>query len=147
MGGKKETFEKHFTVYSLRMMSMAKGGCPLQLGSIVRLDPLFMLAAVDGFTRYKCNFQLSLSSAYIHLWYAPRIFSAKVQKTVLRVSTHKYLRPSIQTLEISGPASSRHWMVESILGWKEKVRGDGNYVLRKNEASLPLTRHPDMTAM
>lgn len=37
-------------LYSLRMMSMATGGSPVQLGSVVRFDPLFMLAAVDGLT-------------------------------------------------------------------------------------------------
>lgn len=35
---------KNSKMYSLRMMSMARGGWFVQLGSIERLDPLFMLA-------------------------------------------------------------------------------------------------------
>ncbi len=48
-GGQDAPLTARSVVYSLRMMSMARGGLSRQLGSIVRLDPLFMLAAVGWF--------------------------------------------------------------------------------------------------
>lgn len=42
--------------YSPRMMSMARGGLSVQLGSILRLDPLFMLTAVLGFSQQTSSY-------------------------------------------------------------------------------------------
>lgn len=44
------------TAYSLRMMSIARGGLSVQLGSTVRFDPLFMLAAdLHSYLSWPCS--------------------------------------------------------------------------------------------
>lgn len=79
-------------VYSLRMMSMARGGKLLQLGSIVWLVPLFILTEF-----HKCNFKLSLSSCLQPRMLGKKMLglpSPKTQKSVIKLSTEGYLAPA-----------------------------------------------------
>lgn len=96
-------------VYSLRMMSMARGGGFMQLGSMVLLDPLSMVAAVGGFIfQVICYIHRdSVLSTVEPLLLLTLLSLCKVTRSVLKLSTEGYLPPRHpKTLvAIAGPAS------------------------------------------
>lgn len=88
-------------VYSLRMMSMARGGFSIQLGCIVGLDSLFMLAAVGrllSLVPVKCQ----------SLWLLPSAERRSVRKTESPHSPLQRSKARLQTFRRGDICTPKH---------------------------------------